>query len=47
MVIVQLVPAAKLFAQLLESLKLFALIPFIAILEMSNVPLPVLDKVTS
>jgi hypothetical protein len=45
-VIVQLLPAARLAEQLLDSLKLFALIPLTRRLEIANVPLPVLETVT-
>lgn len=45
-VIVQLLPAAKLVAQLLDSLKLLGLMPERATLEMFNVLLLVLERVT-
>jgi hypothetical protein len=45
-VIVQLLPAAKLVEQLLDSLKLLALMPDRAILEIFNALLLVLESVT-
>jgi hypothetical protein len=45
-VIVQLLPVAKLAPQLLDSLKLFAPVPPTTMLEISNLTLPVLENDT-